>query len=197
MGCIPTRRPGPVAGSAQPTRTRQEDDDLLMPHTDRSAPVTDANEFDMLTGWLDHHRETLELKCAGLDEEQLKTRSVPPSSLSLLGLVRHMVDVERGWFRRTMLGEDVPPVYHCDARPDGEFDDVQDGDVEADLAAWRAECDHSRRIVSGCTGLDQRSVGRDGGFNLRWVMTHMIEEYARHNGHADLLRERIDGATGA
>jgi uncharacterized damage-inducible protein DinB len=167
-----------------------------MTDDDRREPAPDAGEWDMLTGWLDYHRATLALKCAGLSDAQLTTRSVPPSGLSLLGLVRHLFEVERGWFRETLLGEPAEPVHSADARPDGEFDDVENAHPATDLAAWRAECEHSRRIVAEWADLDRPSVGRDGEFTLRWVLMHMIEEYARHNGHADLLRESIDGVTG-
>ncbi|NHC15390.1 DinB family protein [Motilibacter deserti] len=167
-----------------------------MTDVQRQEPSPDAGELEMLTGWLDYHRATLELKCSGLTDEQLKTRSVPPSSLSLLGLVRHLYEVERGWFRVTMGGAPDVAVYYSEANRDGEFDDVGTGDAATDLARWRAECDYSRQVVADSSGLDQRSAGREGSFTLRWIVTHMVEEYARHNGHADLLRERIDGATG-
>jgi hypothetical protein len=108
-----------------------------------------------------------------------------------------MSDVELGWFRRTMAGEDVWPRYWLDDDPDGDFDNVDDADVAGSFAIWHAECDRSREIVAGIDSLDTAGTKRDGTrVSLRWVLAHMIEEYARHNGHADFLRERLDGATG-
>ncbi len=151
----------------------------------------------MLEAWLDFHRQTLLIKCAGLTTEQLRLRSAPPSTLSLLGLVRHMTDVERGWFRRRVAGEDVPFLYSSEADPDGEFDNVGTADAAHDLAAYLGETDLARQAVAG-RGLDETFHHERLGtrMSVRWVYVHMIEEYARHNGHADLLRERIDGATG-
>jgi uncharacterized damage-inducible protein DinB len=151
----------------------------------------------MLDGWLDYHRQTLLMKCAGLTEEQLRLRAVEPSNLSLLGLVRHMAEVERSWFRRRFAGEHVGPIYCSDTNPDGDFDDVDTADAEADLATLRHEIQLSRAAASG-RSLDDQFYNPRGGVELalRWIYVHMIEEYARHNGHADLLRERIDGATG-
>ncbi|HLU60675.1 MAG TPA: DinB family protein [Pseudonocardia sp.] len=164
---------------------------------DRPRPPGAADERTMLAGWLDFHRATLEMKCAGLTPEQLVTRSAPPSTLSLLGLVRHMADVERAWFRRRLAGEDAPPLYYSDANPDGEFDDVDPAGVDDDLAAWRAECARAREIAASLPSLEVPVTDREGRqLSARWVLVHMVEEYARHNGHADLLRERIDGAVG-
>jgi uncharacterized damage-inducible protein DinB len=159
-----------------------------------------ADERAMLEGWLDYHRQTLLLKCAGLTAEQLKTASVEPSNLTLLGLVRHMAYVERVWFRRGVAGEDVPVLYCTDERPDADLEDVADADAEADFATYTAEL-AAARAAAADRSLDDEFAGyRDGGtrtFSVRWAYIHMIEEYARHNGHADLVRERIDGATGA
>ncbi len=151
----------------------------------------------MLGAWLDFHRQTLLIKCAGLTAEQLRLRSAPPSTLSLLGLVRHMTDVERGWFRRRVAGENVPFLHSSEADPDGEFDNVDTADAERDFAAYLGEIDLARRAAAG-RGLDETFYHERRGtrMSVRWVYVHMIEEYARHNGHADLLRERIDGATG-
>jgi uncharacterized damage-inducible protein DinB len=165
------------------------------------APLV-ADERAMLDGWLDHHRDTLAMKCAGLTPEQLATQAVPPSTLSLLGLVRHMTDVERGWFTRLLDGADAPPIYYSDADPDGDFDNVDPAatdaaTVEETFAAWRAECARSREITAALPSLDEVRTHRTGRtISARWVVMHMIEEYARHNGHADLLRERLDGSTG-
>jgi uncharacterized damage-inducible protein DinB len=154
-----------------------------------------ADERTMLAAFLDFHRGTLMRKCAGLTDEQLRVRAVPPSTLSLLGLVRHMVDVENGWFSDS-AGRMKPPRYWSDTNRDGEFDDVDTADVAADFAAYYAECDESRAAAAG-RSLDETYTDEEGRtFSLRFVYIHMIEEYARHNGHADLLRQRIDGATG-
>ena len=150
----------------------------------------------MLTTWLDYHRDTLAWKCEGLTDDQLRERAVPPSSLSLLGLVRHMADVERGWFRRVLNGEDAPYRYGTDPKPDAEFDDVATADVAAAFADWQADCERARELVAAASSLDVTGERRGERFSLRWILVHMIEEYARHNGHADLLRERIDGSVG-
>jgi uncharacterized damage-inducible protein DinB len=157
----------------------------------------------MLSAWLDFHRATLLRKCDGLADDQLRLRSVPPSGLSLLGLVRHMASVERGWFRSALAGEDVPPLFRTAEDPDGDFAGADTADPGETFRVFDAECDLARRAVAAAPDLDAfaRAERRRGGvpqrFTLRWIMLHMIEEYARHNGHADLLRESIDGVTGA
>ncbi|PCG83556.1 Mini-circle protein [Streptomyces sp. WZ.A104] len=152
----------------------------------------------MLEGWLDHHRETLALKCAGLTDAQLREASVPPSALTLLGLVRHLAEVERFWFREILEGAELPDLYSTEEDPDGDFT-VTESDTWAEAeSVWLAETAAARKSAAAF-GLDDFSqgVGSSGEpFSLRWIYTHMIEEYARHNGHADLLRERVDGATG-
>jgi hypothetical protein len=164
----------------------------------RADPAYIASERAMLDAWLDYHRVTLEQKCDGLAAPRLRERAVPPSTLSLLGLVRHMADVERNWFRRVFAGEEAPPLYYSDQDPDGDFDRVDDADALEAFTTWRAECEHGRSLSAAAASLDQ--VGRrqreGNDVSLRWILVHMIEEYARHNGHADLLRQRIDGATG-
>jgi hypothetical protein len=164
---------------------------------ERIDPPLVAQEREMLDAWLDYHRATLAVKCEDLTDDQLRTRAVPPSSLSLLGLVRHMGEVERVWFRRVLGGEQAPPRYYSDENPDGDFDDVAGAGVAEAFGYWRDECAHARERVAAAPSLDVTGTGRDGErYSLRWIMVHMIEEYARHNGHADLLRERIDGAVG-
>jgi uncharacterized damage-inducible protein DinB len=162
----------------------------------RSEPVV-ADERPMLQGWLDWHRDTLLWKCAGLTEEQLKQPSADPSNLTLLGLVRHMAEVERAWFRRRIAGEDIGQLYCGPDNVDGDFDDVAGADAESDFATFRAEVAACDAAVAGHpleeTFVNPRSQ-RD--MSVRWVYIHMIEEYARHNGHADLIRERVDGVTG-
>ncbi|MEV1081436.1 DinB family protein [Streptomyces sp. NPDC050211] len=166
---------------------------------ERREPATTADERTMLEGWLDYHRETLAWKCEGLTDAQLRSASVEPSTLSLMGLVRHMAEVERGWFRKVLMDEDAGPIYYSDEDPDGDFHVTEEESWEEAHATWRAEIDIARRNAAGFD-LDDLSKGRSRRtgeqFNLRWLYTHMIEEYARHNGHADLIRERIDGTTG-
>jgi uncharacterized damage-inducible protein DinB len=164
----------------------------------RTGTRTTGDERAVLADVLGAQRATLELKCAGLDAE-LATRSVEPSTLSLLGLVRHLADVERRWFRQVLAGQPVAPRFATDAEPDGDFDGARaDPAVVAQAwQAWRAEVAFADEFARAAPHLDV--VGTDGWrgtVSLRWVLVHMIEEYARHNGHADLLRERIDGATG-
>ncbi|MBV9256093.1 MAG: DinB family protein [Actinobacteria bacterium] len=165
---------------------------------ERTEPPFRLDERTMLEAWLEYHRATLELKCEGLSVEQLREQSVPPSSLSLLGLVRHMAEVERAWFRRTLADEDVGYIYVSDDDEDADFDDVPTANPDEAFATWRAECDHARENAAAVDSLDAvgKRARRNGDVSLRWIYVHMIEEYARHNGHADLLRERIDGATG-
>ena len=167
--------------------------------TERLEPATTADERTMLEGWLDYHRQTLAWKCEGLTDAQLRTASVEPSELTLMGLVRHMAEVERGWFRQVLTGEDAGPIYFSEDDPDGEFHLSESDTWEEAYATWQSEIDKARLNAAGF-GLDDLSKGssqRTGEhFNLRWIITHMIEEYARHNGHADLVRERLDGATG-
>jgi uncharacterized damage-inducible protein DinB len=170
-----------------------------MSEVTRVDPPIVADERDMLISWLDWHRATLALKCEGLSDDQLRERSVPPSTLSLLGLVRHMADVELGWFRQVYADEDVPDIYYTEEDRDADFNNVADADVAQAFAAWRAECEVARQIVAGAPSFDalsKRPTRQGETMSLRWIMVHMIEEYARHNGHADLLRERIDGVTG-
>ena len=167
---------------------------MTAPRVERPDVPRVTDERTMLDAWLDYHRATVLMKCAGLSDEQLKSRSAEPSTLSLLGLVRHLTDVERGWFRRGVGGEqgpDVQPIYYSDERPEGDFEDLDDLSPAAVFAAYREEVERCRAAAAGVS-LDQ-VVGRQ---SVRWIYLHMIEEYARHNGHADLLRERIDGATG-
>jgi hypothetical protein len=167
--------------------------------TARHEPSTVAGERQSLDEWLDYHRATLELKCEGLTAEQLRTPSVTPSDLTLLGLVRHMAEVERGWFQQIFADNGVPRIYNTDEDRQKAWTDLDDSEPDEVFAIWRAECDIARKI-SGAASLDDLAASprsRNGeGFSLRWILTHMIEEYARHNGHADLLREAIDGATG-
>ncbi len=158
-----------------------------------------ADERTTLTAFLRSQRDTLELKCSGLDASALARRAVDPSTLSLLGLVRHMADVERAWFRRVMAGQDAPPVFYSDLDHDGDFNGAApDPALVAEAwEAWRAEVAFAEQFVDDAASLEVTGNDRwRGAMSLRWVLVHMIEEYARHNGHADLLRQRIDGSVG-
>jgi uncharacterized damage-inducible protein DinB len=163
----------------------------------RTEPPFLLDERAMLEGWLEFHRTTLLFKCEGLDDAARKARPVPTSLLSLHGLVRHMAEVERNWFRRALLDEpDAPDVWASSAAVyDGEFLSLDDADWEKDLAAWRDECEASRGSADRFT-LDHTGTRHGDPCSLRWIYNHMIEEYARHNGHADLIRELVDGSVG-
>jgi len=154
----------------------------------------------MLEGWLDYHRALLLATCAGLDDEQRKRRPVATSLMSLHGLVRHLADVERNWFRRVLRRQPgTPALFLTEAAADADWAPLEDADWAADLAAWQDECTAARREAAA-HGLDEVFTGPRGGrlveCSLRWIYNHMIEEYAQHNGHADLIRELIDGAVG-
>lgn len=156
-----------------------------------------SGERETLTALLDWHRETFALKCAGVPARRLSERSIPPSGLSLHGLVRHLAGTERWWFRMQFAGEDLPHLYYSDDNPDQDFEEL-DGDVTEAFAVWRAECERAREVVAAAPSLDATGIQRSTGepVSLRRILLHMLAEYARHNGHADLLRERLDGATG-
>lgn len=162
-------------------------------------PPLNSDERTTLESWLDFHRTTLAMKCEGLDDKQAAEASVPPSAVTLTGLVRHMAEVERNWFRRVLAGEEAPPIYDPEADPDGPdggFELAGDATLHDAQAIWHAEIARARELCAARSLTDTgRFMGQD--VSLRWIYVHMIEEYARHNGHADLIRERIDGATGA
>ncbi|WP_326560803.1 DinB family protein [Micromonospora sp. NBC_01796] len=163
----------------------------------RSGGAPNAPEPELLRGLLDWHRTTLLLKCAGLDGGQLARASVAGSNLSLLGLVRHLAKVERIWFRRRFRGEAVEMLYSTPEWKDADFEDLDPARAEAEYAQLLAEQEAARRAVEDAP-LDATFVGADGKeISLRLVFVHMIGEYARHNGHADLIRQGVDGVTGA
>ena len=169
-------------------------DDLV--DSRRTEPPFILGERDMLEQWLEFHRMTLVLKTEGLDDVARKARPVPTSKLSLHGLVRHMAEVERGWFRRVLLrAPETPSIWYDADVEDSELVPLDDADWEADLAAFLAECEASRAASEG-KGLDDTGTRGGEPCSLRWIYVHMIEEYARHNGHADLIRELLDGAVG-
>jgi hypothetical protein len=165
----------------------------------RTEPGRNSDERTMLEGWLDFHRATLRIKCAGLDDGQLRQASCPPSNLSLLGLVRHLTDVERGWFLRGIgrrPGPEVPPLYSSDENPEADIENLDSASTRDVFAAYEQTITEVKAITAD-VDLDRTFGSGDAAISARWVYLHMIEEYARHNGHADLIRERIDGATGS
>ncbi|MFZ4176932.1 DinB family protein [Streptomyces sp. HNS054] len=164
----------------------------------RVGPPLFGGERETLRACLDHHRATLAMKCEGLTDEELRKRSMPPSTLSLLGLVRHMAEVERAWFRRVFQDNDAPMVWSDETDFQAAYDAEASTRQEA-FTAWEAEVENSRRVEREASSLDaaghQPRWGED--VSLRMVMLHVLMEYARHNGHADFLREGVDGTVGA
>jgi uncharacterized damage-inducible protein DinB len=154
-------------------------------------------EREMLEAWLEFHRTTLLLKCEGLDDRSRKERPVATSLLSLHGLVRHMAEVERSWFRRVLQRQPAAPyIWYDPAAEDSDMFPLDGANWEKDLAAWQSECDESRKAAAA-RSLDDTGQTRSGEpCSLRWIYVHLIEEYARHNGHADLIRELVDGTVG-
>lgn len=164
----------------------------------REAILSGHGEKDVLAEYLDRYRMTLELKCSGLSPEQLATRSVPPSTMSLLGLIRQLTRVEHSWTRRTLEGhQELPRLYRTEEDPDLDFHQaVADDDVVADAwATWRNEVTHAQQVYE-TLDLDKPVTVHGKDVETRDIIVHLIEEYARHVGHADLLRECIDGRTG-
>jgi uncharacterized damage-inducible protein DinB len=181
------------------TKPQHRADMFVDPEADpREGGISLGDERETLIEFLRGQRLTLQLKCEGLDAEQLASRPIDPSTLSLLGLVRHLAEVERKWFRQRFAGLDVSNRYQSEAEPDGDFDGAvaDQAVVDEAWAAWRDEVGFAEQFARDT---DLNFVGRDGAgepVSLRELLVHMIEEYARHNGHADLLRERIDGRVG-
>jgi hypothetical protein len=167
-----------------------------VPEVSRIDEPTAGDEEATVRGLLEWHRTTLLWKCSGLTADELTMRSAPPSTLSLLGLIRHLADAERAWFRRYFRGEQIPEVYARPDAPNAAFDETEAGKAERDVGRLMAEWDASRLAVAGAS-LEDRFVHEQlGETSLRWVYNHMIAEYARHIGHADLLRQVIDGGIG-
>jgi uncharacterized damage-inducible protein DinB len=167
---------------------------------DRAMPPLQADERTTLESWLDFYRSTLAMKCGGLTDDQLRTSSVPPSPLTLQGLVQHMADVERNWFRRVLLGEQVPPIYAPEpdpAGPDGGFDLAADITFDIARATWEEQIAQAR---ANCSGRELEETGpfMGGQVTLRWIYNHMIAEYARHaamptsSGSASTARPACD-----
>ena len=158
-------------------------------------PLTGADR-PILEGYLNWQRVTLLNICAGLTGEQLARRPVPSSSLSLLGLIRHLAKVERIWFRQRAAGQPVPPLFDPARGKDADFNDAVAAEAEADIARLQEEWREADKAAAGLDFEDTLDTGRGETFSLRMTYVHMIGEYARHNGHADLLREALDGVTG-
>ncbi len=155
-----------------------------------------ADERTMLPVWLDYQRATLLLKCQLLDGDALARRAVPPSPLSLLGIVRHMALVEWHWFERVFAGTKSMPPISTEHDEDADWNELDPSGAMADIELFERQCEVSRGIVASASSYDQVAVQFSETLSLRWIMVHMIEEYARHNGHADFLREQVDGAVG-
>ncbi|KRD19929.1 MULTISPECIES: DinB family protein [unclassified Streptomyces] len=169
-----------------------------MTRDDRTGPPSFGTERDMLRAFLDYHRATLAMKCEGLTDEELRQQSMPPSTLSLLGLVRHMAEVERAWFRRVFEDNDAPMVWSDKIDFQAAYDASASTREEA-FGAWQAEVENSRRVERAAESLDQAGYQPrwEEDVSLRMVMVHVLLEYGRHNGHADFLREGVDGTVGA
>ena len=157
-----------------------------------------GDDLELLPPWLDYQRATLLWKCELLEGDALVRRSVPPSPISLLGIVRHMTLVEWAWFEHRFAGSDAPCPISTDQDDDADWNDLDPARAMEDIERFQRQCDISRGIVAVTPAMDQlvAKPARGESMSLRWIMVHMIEEYARHNGHADLLRELIDGAVG-
>jgi hypothetical protein len=166
---------------------------MTAPDVARIEPPRQGDDRTMLETWLDYYRASMLHKCAGLTHAQLAERSCPPSPMSLIGLVRHMTEMER-MYAHKLADRDIQLLYCTDASPDGDFEDVSADAVAADLAIFQEHCDQSRAILAKLS-LDD-VFGSDRPYSVRWVHHYLVKEYARHLGHADLLRERTDGATG-
>jgi len=183
-----------------PETTRKHPDRWVEPEDDPRRPEENVpkDERGTYADYLRHYRLTLELKCDGLSPGQMATRSVPPSTMSLLGLVRHMAEVERSWFRRVLAQEDAPRLWGP-RRSDADWDGAvgEQSAVDEAWAAWRSEVANAERWLAEHDDMGEVIHDpRDGDLSVRDVLVHRVEEYARHCGHADLLREGIDGRTG-
>lgn len=161
---------------------------------DRAAEPGNLDERELLLGWLAFHRDALCAKCDGLAPEQLVSQSAPPSNLTLLGLVRHMTEMERVYLVRALSGEPLTLVYCTDDDPEADFEGLVPEMATASIERWYSERRAADRLLATVDALDAKSPGN--GYSVRWNLLKTTQEYARHNGHADIVRERIDGATG-
>jgi hypothetical protein len=162
----------------------------------RPEPPLVGGESAMLPAWLDYQRATLLWKCELLDGEALARRSVPPSPISLLGIVRHMTLVEWSWFEHVFAGNSSPRPIPSEPESDADWNELDPALAMEDIERFQRQSEISRRIVTVTQSMDQLAANARDDVSLRWIMIHMVEEYARHNGHADFLRELIDGAVG-
>ena len=194
---IMSRRPDKLSDPAGMVAAMTDQFPGKLSSPQRPDPPPLAAERPMLVAYLEFQRETLALKCAGLPGRTHSEKLLAPSGLSLHGLVRHLSGVERWWLHQQFAGDDVPMLYYSDDDPNQDFDSL-DGDFDEALAVWQAQVERSREIVAAAASLDDTGTRLADGteFSLRWVLLRMIAEYARHDGHADLLRERIDGSVG-
>lgn len=189
----------PTEGATRPESGLTDDDFApVWPGDERPRIPRVAGEREALTAYLEYYRATVEMKCRDLTPEQARTRSMPPSTMSLHGLVRHLAGVERWWFQQNFERRDVPFLFFTEANPDLDFNPPADADFAADQQTWREECAVSRDIVAA-HDLDDTARPLDWyeDIDLRWLVLRMITEYAQHCGHIDLLREGVDGRIGA
>ena len=189
----------PAEGTVRPESGLADDDfSPIWADDDRPRIPRVAAEREALAAYLEYYRATVEMKCRGLTPEQARARPMPPSALSLHGLVRHLAGVERWWFQQNFERRDVPFLFFTADSPELDFDPPADANFAADLETWRAECAVSREIVAA-HDLDDTARPLDWyeDVDLRWLVLRMITEYAQHCGHLDLLREGVDGRTGA
>jgi hypothetical protein len=161
---------------------------------DRVEEPVANDETGVLRGWLDFHRSALAAKCAGLTDEQLVAQSAPPSSLSLLGLVRHLTEMERHYVVRRVGGADIALLYCTDEDEEADIEGLDASMAAASLLAWRAEVERADAVLAAHADLSDLTAS--GQRAIRWCVVKLLQEYARHNGHADILRERIDGSRG-
>ena len=166
-------------------------------HVELSSPLLQGTEAQVTWSMVDYHRSLLLLKCQGLDDGDLTRRAVPSSNVTLLGLLRHLTKVEHYWFQRCFLGRAQPAIYSTPEEPDADFDRLDETATDEVVARYLAICDESRAIARAHELTEIAALERDGEpVSLRFIGVHMVDEYARHLGHADLIREAIDGATG-
>jgi hypothetical protein len=189
----------PAEGTTRPESGLTDDEfSPIWADDDRPRIPRVCAEPEALSAYLEYYRATVEMKCRGLIPEQARTRYMPPSTMSIHGLVRHLAGVERWWFQQNFERRDVPFLFFTADDPDLDFDPPSNADFAADLETWRGECAVSRKIVAA-HDLDDtaRPLDWNEDIDLRWLMLRMITEYAQHCGHLDLLREGVDGRTGA
>lgn len=160
---------------------------------DRAPEPKAHDEVGLLLGWLRFHRDALAAKCEGMTDEQLLVQSAPPSALSLLGLVRHLTEMERVYAVNALSGENKGLHYCTEHNPDGDIEGLDLTMVGASMSTWHAEMAAADRLLEAVTDL---SAPAPTGRPVRWYVAKLMQEYARHNGHADIIRERIDGSRG-